>query len=238
MSRRASAHVESKPAPAPAVESVPADGPALSTRVEAILIAADRPVTLARLREALALGAESDAALTAAIEELNRFYDQSDRSFRVEAVAGGFRLMTRAAFAPDVAAIRGLRDAHKLSRPALETLAIIAYRQPITRAQIEAIRGVACGEVLKTLLDARLIAITGRAEELGRPMLYGSTRHFLETFGLASVRDLPPVDATAEKAIPTLRPAASAPTSDSDPDADHSASDSDSDSGSGSLSDA
>ena len=79
----------------------------------------------------------------------------------------------------------------RLSKPALETLAIIAYRQPVTRAELEAIRGVACGEVVRTLMERRLVKITGRAEELGRPMLYGTTRQFLDTFGLASVKDLP-----------------------------------------------
>ena len=206
MSRRASAHVE--PKPEDAESSAPIDGAAgalpMATRVEAILIATDRPVTIARLREALGLDADANDDLTRAIEELNHLYDQTERSFRIEPVAGGFRLMTRSAFVGDVAAIRGLRDAHRLSRPALETLAIVAYRQPMTRAQIESIRGVACGEVLKTLLDARLVAITGRAEELGRPMLYATTKQFLETFGLSSLKDLPPVDSTAEKSFPTI----------------------------------
>ena len=206
MSRRASAHIETKPEDAEAQASIEGAGDALpmATRVEAILIATDRPVTIARLREALGLDADANDDLTRAIEELNHLYDQTERSFRIEPVAGGFRLMTRSAFVGDVAAIRGLRDAHRLSRPALETLAIVAYRQPMTRAQIESIRGVACGEVLKTLLDARLVAITGRAEELGRPMLYATTKQFLETFGLASLKDLPPVDSSAEKSIPTI----------------------------------
>ena len=84
--------------------------------------------------------------------------------------------------------------ASRLSRPAIETLAIIAYKQPITRAKLEAIRGVGCGEVLKSLLERRLIAVTGRAEELGRPMLYGTTRQFLDAFGIRSVKDLPSVE--------------------------------------------
>ena len=216
MARRAAAQIEPK-MPALPADDAPPSAPPLSTRVEAVLIASDRPVSLARLREALALDDDATTDLKAAIEELNHLYDQTDRSFRIESVAGGFRFMTRAAHASDVAAIRGPRDAHKLSRAALETLAIIAYRQPTTRAQLEAIRGVATGEVLRTLLEARLIAITGRAEELGRPMLYATTRHFLETFGLASIRDLPPVDGAADKAFPTLiaraadSPAASEP---------------------------
>ena len=79
------------------------------------------------------------------------------------------------------------------------TLSIIAYRQPITRAELEAIRGVACGEVVRTLMDRRLVKITGRAEELGRPMLYGTTRQFLDTFGLASVKDLPKPEELADQ---------------------------------------
>ena len=79
----------------------------------------------------------------------------------------------------------------RLSRAALETLSIIAYRQPVTRASLEAIRGVACGEILRALLERRLVMIKGRAEELGRPMLYGTTKHFLDVFGLSSLKDLP-----------------------------------------------
>ena len=94
-------------------------------------------------------------------------------------------------FGSVVAAFDRNRQSTKLSRASIETLSIIAYRQPITRAQIEAIRGVACGEVLRSLLDRKLIVIKGRAEEIGRPMLYGTTAQFLELFGLASLRDLP-----------------------------------------------
>src|SRR5690606_7991210 len=90
-----------------------------------------------------------------------------------------------------LAAFHRSRSTGRLSRAAIETLAIIAYRQPITRAELEAIRGVACGEVLRSLLERRMIQIAGRAEEVGRPMLYGTTRQFLDTFGLASLKDLP-----------------------------------------------
>lgn len=128
-----------------------------------------------------------------AIACLNRQYHCTGRSFRIEAVAGGFRIMTLPAFGRLLAAFHGSAPP-RLSRAALETLAIIAYRQPITRAQVEAIRGVGCGEVLSTLLERRLITITGRAEELGRPLLYGTTRQFLEAFGLASLKDLPALE--------------------------------------------
>lgn len=127
----------------------------------------------------------------AAIEHLNAGYAASERSFRVQRVAGGYRVMTLPEFAGVLERFHGKRERHGVSRAALETLAIIAYKQPITRASLEAIRGVACGEVLRSLIERRLITIVGRAEELGRPMLYGTTKSFLETFGLASVKDLP-----------------------------------------------
>ena len=165
--------------------------------IEALLLTSDRPVPSARLCEALGLASDKDtkSQIDSAIESLNSHYEKTGRSFRIETVAGGFRMMTLPEFAPVVAAMQGLRESTKLSRAAIETLAIVAYRQPATRAQIEAIRGVACGEVLKTLLDRRLVTIVGRAEELGRPMLYGTSKQFLEAFGLSSVRDLPAVDA-------------------------------------------
>lgn len=170
--------------------------------VEAILLSSDRAVSPARLAEALGLiGAEESAflpagaarAIASAVEELNAEYDKSGRSFRIELVAGGYRAMTCPEFAGAVAALQQQRARHRLSRAGVESLAIVAYRQPITRAELEAIRGVACGEVLRTLIDHRLVAIVGRAEELGRPMLYGTTRQFLDVFGLASLKDLPRV---------------------------------------------
>lgn len=126
-----------------------------------------------------------------AVELLNGVYKHSGRSFRIELVAGGYRVMTLPDYGKAIAVLQGVASAAKLSRPAIETLAIIAYRQPATRAQLEAIRGVACGEVLKTLLDRKLITIAGRAEELGRPLLYATTKQFLAAFGLSSVKDLP-----------------------------------------------
>ncbi|MGQ0626762.1 MAG: SMC-Scp complex subunit ScpB [Phycisphaerales bacterium] len=133
------------------------------------------------------------ATVAEAVKALNDGYEASGRSFRIERVSGGYRLMTLPAFAGIIAALNGIGASSKLSRPAVETLAIIAYRQPVTRAHLEAIRGVACGEVLRTLLDRRLITIAGRAEELGRPILYATSRQFLQAFGLSSVKDLPTV---------------------------------------------
>ncbi|MCW5755459.1 MAG: SMC-Scp complex subunit ScpB [Phycisphaeraceae bacterium] len=177
------------------------EGVDLTGGVEALLVTSDRPIASRRIAQALGLIAgeepagRSDRAAIAEVEgavaALNDAYARSGRSFRIESVAGGYRMMTLPAYAPVLASMQALRAPTKLSRAALETLAIVAYRQPIGRAQLESIRGVACGEVLKTLMERRLVTIVGRAEELGRPMLYGTTRQFLDAFGLASLHDLP-----------------------------------------------
>lgn len=135
------------------------------------------------------------AIVQEAIDALNRQYEATGRSFRIQAVAGGFRVMTLPAFSAVLEVFHGKRERHGISRAALETLAIIAYKQPMTRSSLEAIRGVACGEVLRSLIERRLVTIDGRAEDvLGRPMLYTTTRAFLETFGLSSLKDLPTVE--------------------------------------------
>ncbi|XVJ60104.1 MAG: SMC-Scp complex subunit ScpB [Tepidisphaera sp.] len=139
-------------------------------------------------REALV---EASALIDAAIAHLNETYAATGRSFRIEHVSGGFRVMTLPAYASVVAAIHANRAQTKLTKAAVEALAIIAYKQPITRAQLEAIRGVACGEVLRSLMDRRLVTIKGRSEELGRPILYATSKQFLDHFGLASIADLP-----------------------------------------------
>ncbi|MBS0191281.1 MAG: SMC-Scp complex subunit ScpB [Planctomycetes bacterium] len=128
------------------------------------------------------------------VAALNEEYQGTGRAFRIERIAGGLRLLTLPAFAPTLARFHKDRQQTRLSKAAVETLAIIAYRQPITRAELESIRGVACGEVLKSLIDRHLVGIRGRAEELGRPLLYGTTRQFLDHFGLASTADLPSPD--------------------------------------------
>jgi segregation and condensation protein B len=177
----------------------------IAPAIEAILMSLDKPVRITRLAEALGLWHARDAdddpeaevsgsgadAIREAVDELNETYERTGRSFRIESVAGGYRIMTLPEFSDALGAFHASRSSAKLSRAALETLAIVAYKQPITRAQLEAIRGVACGEVLRTLLERRLLAIVGRAEELGRPMLYGTSKRFLETFGLKSIKDLP-----------------------------------------------
>jgi len=178
----------------------------LATRVEALLLATDRPLTESRLAELIGLtGKGSSKAIMAALEELNALYAQSSRSFRAERLAGGWQLLTTPAYGPVLHRLHTDRQISRLSQPALESLAIISYRQPIMRAEIEAIRGVASGEVLRGLLERRLIKIVGRAEVLGRPMLYGTTNEFLKVFGLASLEDLPSVKGLTAEDTPAKR---------------------------------
>jgi segregation and condensation protein B len=174
----------------------------LLAAIEAILLSVDRPIPVAKIAEPIApvLGLEvGQGQVEAAIAALNEAYDTQGRAFRIEPVSGGYRLMTRPEHAPVIAAMHRARATTRLSRPALETLSIIAYRQPVTRAELESIRGVACGEVLRSLLDRKMIKIAGRAEELGRPMLYGTTPQFLDAFGLANIKDLPKPEELADR---------------------------------------
>ena len=180
-------------APEAAIDDVDLD--ALCPRVEAALLTSERPLTAGRLAEALDL--PTSGPVKAAVGSLNADYEQTGRSFRIEEVAGGFRVLTLPQYADVLLSLKKAKGQARLSAAALETLAIVAYKQPVLRADIEAIRGVACGETLRVLLEHHLIRITGRAEELGRPMLYGTTKQFLETFGLASTKDLPPVESAA-----------------------------------------
>lgn len=194
-----------------------ADQP-LATRIEALLISTDRPLTEGRIAEVLGLtGQGSSKSVVAAIEELNALYDQTRRAFRAERLAGGWQLLTLSNLGPVLHRLHTERQQSRLSQPALETLAIIAYRQPIMRAEIEAIRGVASGEVLRGLLERRLIKIVGRAEELGRPMLYGTTKEFLKVFGLSGLDDLPSVKGLNPQRPPGKPSAASESTSDETP---------------------
>lgn len=171
----------------------------LSTAVvEAILFAAREPLPARRIAELAGL-ADATQARTL-IRSLNAQYDNCGAAVRVYEVAGGFQLLTRPELAPYLRTMLGEmgEPALGLSPAALETLTIIAYKQPVLRAEIEAIRGAHCGEVLRQLEEEDLIRVVGRAEELGRPFLYGTTRRFLEIFGLRDISDLPPLPATRE----------------------------------------
>ncbi len=166
----------------------------LEQRVEALLFASERSLSETKMKTVLGIEDEdATKQIKNVIEVLNKSYDDDARAFRIERIAGGYRVMTREELAPLVSRLHAERQQQKLSQAALETLSIIAYRQPVMRAEIEVIRGVACGEVLRGLMDRRLVKIVGRAEELGRPMLYGTTNEFLTIFGLANLNDLPEV---------------------------------------------
>jgi len=160
--------------------------------VEAVLFASDEPLTPQRLMAIMETG--SVRQIRECVANLNVKYRQGSHAFRIERIAGGYQMMTLGAFNPWLRKLVRVRTDSKLSAAALETLAIIAYKQPIIRADIEAIRGVASGEILRSLMYKGLVKIVGRAEVLGRPMLYGTTRRFLETFGLNSLEDLPRVE--------------------------------------------
>lgn len=166
------------PPATPESEAAPAE-PAIITRVKR------------RSKRHAAEGPTPQDRLLAAIKHLNAIYAATERSFRIEPMAGGFRLMTVPEFGAVVEALRGGQSSGKLSRAAIETLAIIAYKQPITRGKLEAVRGCSCGEVLKSLTERRLVTVVGRAEELGRPLLYATSKQFLDAFGLSSLKDLP-----------------------------------------------
>ncbi len=160
--------------------------------VEAVLFASDAPLTadeIARADELLDEDQVEDA-----LGFLRAEYDDAGRSFEIVELAEGFQILTRAEFAPYLERFDNVPRSARLSGPALETLAIIAYRQPIGRIEIEYIRGVGASGVIRSLQDRRLVEVVGRAEGLGRPLLYGTTSFFLEHFGFRSLEDLPRPD--------------------------------------------
>lgn len=157
--------------------------------LEALLFSTHHPLTAGRLAELLDL--DSTKPVRAAIRSLNEQYESSGRSFRVEQVAGGYQLLTLPQHGELLKKLKQKESDAKLTKAALETLAIIAYKQPILRADVEAIRGVACGETIRSLMEKHLVNIAGRAEIPGRPILYGTTKRFLQLFGLNSLKDLP-----------------------------------------------
>jgi len=159
--------------------------------VEAALLAADEPLTARRLATAAGLADGSEARRL--VKRLHELYDLDGTAFQVEELAGGFQLLTRPEYHRWLARWRSGQDL-RLSAAARETLAIVAYRQPIMRADIEGIRGVQCGEVLRLLMEKGLVRIAGRHDSLGRPQLYGTTKKFLQIFGLKSLKDLPVVE--------------------------------------------
>ncbi len=157
--------------------------------VEAVLFASDAPLEaeeIARADESL-----NEDLVEEAIQELNAVYSESERAFEIRELGEGYQLLTRADFAPYLERFDTVPRPSRLSGPALETLAIIAYRQPIGRIEMEYIRGVNSAGVIRTLQDRGLVDVVARGEGLGRPLLYGTTQRFLEHFGFRSLEDLP-----------------------------------------------
>jgi len=160
--------------------------------LEALLFASDAPIEAARIQEVLEL--DSPAAARELVDTLGRRLDREGRALQVIEVGGGFRLVTRPEVAPWLIKLQRSKTKSRLSRPALETLAIIAYRQPVSRPEVDAIRGVNSEGVLDNLLDRRMIRIGGRRDSPGRPFLYETTREFLVAVGLRDLSDLPKVE--------------------------------------------
>lgn len=158
--------------------------------LEALLFAADQPVSVSRLAEVL--GGEFDSKLIRKlVGEMTEEYQGQGRAFEVVEIAGGLQLLTRPEFKKWVAALHKHRRQEKLSQSAVETLAIVAYKQPILRAEVDDIRGVQTGPLLRSLLERGLIKVVGRKNVPGRPILYGTTRLLLNHFGLKSLKELP-----------------------------------------------
>jgi segregation and condensation protein B len=158
---------------------------------EAVLFSSDESLTEARLADIVGVPARQ---IRQHIKDLNEKYQANGNAFRIEKIAGGYQMLTLSPYNSWLNKLIRVRDDSKLSTAALETLAIIAYKQPVIRADVEAIRGVAAGEIIRSLIYKGLVKIVGRAQVLGRPMLYGTTKKFLQTFGLDSLKDLPSVE--------------------------------------------
>jgi len=192
----------------------------LKAIIEAVLFNSQKPLSPKELRDVLAQTAENseeplaksfkkvkDEELIAVLEALAQEHGAAARTFRLVCVAGAWQFVSQPEFAPWIKTLVGEKNRPgRLSQPALETLAIIAYRQPLTRAEIEQIRGVAVDGVMQTLLERGIVEQTGRAEVVGRPALYGTTPAFLEYFGLRGLEDLPAADELRK--IPVKKPEA------------------------------
>lgn len=159
-------------------------------RVEALLFSSDEPLSIEKLR---VHSRASTRQVREALSVLAREYDEQERAYELKEVAGGYQLYTRKEYSEVVAGLYKGKRVSRLSRPALETLAVIAFRQPVTKGVIESVRGVNVDGVIGTLLERNLIKVLGRAKQLGGPLLYGTTREFLRYFHLNSLNELPQV---------------------------------------------
>jgi len=164
----------------------------LKSAVEALIFASEKPITIDQIRKTL--GDLDTASVNKIVNELKNEYDSANRGIRITEIAGGFQMITHTTFAPFLKKLFKNRYSDKLSKPALESLAIIAYKQPLTKSEIESLRNVNVDGVMKSLLDKNLIRICGRKKIPGRPFVFGTTREFLEHFGLKSLQDLPKME--------------------------------------------
>ena len=182
-----------EPPPEEPQTAVPTTAPPVDVQpmalLEAALFLAKEPMSSRRLAQLA--GLPEGTRTRQLIRELNKRYEKNQSAFCIAEIAEGLQLRTRPEFAAWLVRMQGIPAAVRLSNPAMETLTVIAYRQPIPRAAVERIRGVQCGELIRQLLDQDLAKIVGRSEDLGRPFLYGTTAKFLRIFGLGSLHDLP-----------------------------------------------
>jgi segregation and condensation protein B len=169
-------------------------------RLESILFLSRKPLSSRKISQLAHL--EDGTQARTLIKELNQRYDRDQRAFQVKRVGGGYQMLTRPQFSAWIRRLDHVSRPSRLSTPALETLTVIAYRQPIIKAEIEAIRGVSCGEMLRQLLEKGLIKIAGRSENLGRPFLYATSKDFLTCFGFNSLQDLPRAKQLCGKGLP------------------------------------
>jgi segregation and condensation protein B len=170
------------------------------SRLEAVIFLSREPVSLRKLAQLANLTDATEARTL--LNQLSARYDERGCAFQVAQVAGGYQLLSRREFASWLRPQAAEESEIRLSAPALETLAVVAYRQPVLRAQVEAIRGVACGDILRQLLDRDLLRIVGRSDDLGRPLRYGTTKRFLQLFGLSNLDQLPWAQQLRESAAP------------------------------------
>ncbi len=164
----------------------------LKSAVEALIFASEKPITVEQLKKVL--GDLDSASVNKIVKELQDEYQVQNKGLRIVEIAGGFQMITSSVFAPFLKKLFKNRYSDRLSKPALESLAIIAYKQPLTRSEIESLRNVNVDGVMKSLTDKNLIRICGRKKVPGRPFVYGTTREFLEHFGLKTLQDLPKME--------------------------------------------
>ena len=173
-------------------------------RVEGILFLAKEPLPNRKIAQLADVKHGSE--VKEIILKLNGHYDSRGQSFRIEKIAGGYRFMTKQNYSSWIRRLESSPPPVRFSRPVIETLSVIAYRQPVMRAEIEAVRGVGCGEVIRQLMERGLVRISGRSDDLGRPFLYSTTKTFLAVFGLNSLQELPVISLPEMTAAQPLDP--------------------------------